>query len=421
MNPNGKTPFGRTPLFAAMSRDNDHVMELLLSHKAELESRDVDGATAVEVARRAMAKQCMRKVRHLQLQSKGAESHASARASSQSSSGQQRRRLGPRVIRIPTGASVQREPSSASTPNGRPPALTQFRGESSDRASLVSASNGFHPRTPAPAEPKARHNGTFQHAVPRTSRFPQSRALMPQGREGGLYAWENNLTHVSRAPSAAGTVVRVSAGSSSSGSRAARGGYGISSSDTMSIGSATSRMLPFRPTVYDISAKGPGSVLTTSATSAAAHPTTITTMHNLEREDTSSVLGKSRRPSALVKYCSRLPPPAPEASLNPHQPSEPDGPAQEPPERPPSRHEPTFTQPGSEADDGPPGESVGNGSVMGSQEALSVGSAPELLTSRREAELGVALQAVEQGESDDDGGRVVTSRGKTLRSSGSVR
>nr|KAG5685377.1 hypothetical protein BaRGS_030701 [Batillaria attramentaria] len=68
VNPNGKTPFGRTPLFAALSRDNDHVMELLLSHRAALELRDVDGVTAVDVGRRLVAKQCMRKIRHLQLQ-----------------------------------------------------------------------------------------------------------------------------------------------------------------------------------------------------------------------------------------------------------------------------------------------------------------------------------------------------------------
>ena len=454
VNPNGKTPFGRTPLFAAMSRDNDHVMELLLSHKAELDTRDADGATAVQVARRAMAKQCLRKVRHLQLHSQGAESQASARPpGSQGSQGQGGRRpQGPRVIRIPFGAG---EPSLSSATNGRPPAVALFRGDNSDRASLLSAGNDHVHRRPGHASAGqvgspgpawssqvnspgqvTSQQGAPQRAVARTPRPHPSRASFRQGgREGEWYTWDNNLTHVSRAPSAAGTLVRTPAGSSGGGGRAAKGQGASYGSEAASLGSATPRLLPFRPTVYDLGAKGPGSVLTTYTassscpTTAAAAAAATVTLQSLEREDTSSgalPLGKTgRRPCALIKYYSRLPTAAPHSSSHPGP--VPHGPAQEPPGRPPTRLEPGFTPSGwadVAAADGHRGGSGGHeGSVTGSQDALSVGSAPEpLTTSGRERESGpTTLQGPEQGESDDDGGRVLSSRGKTSRSSGRVR
>ena len=442
VNPNGKTPFGRTPLFAAMSRDNDHVMELLLSHRAELETRDADGATAVEVARRAMAKQCLRKVRHLQLHSQGTESQASARPPGSQGQGG-RRPPGLRVIRIPSGAAEAGEPSLSSATNGRPPAVALFRGDNSDRTSLLSAGNDHAHRRPGHVSagqvnspgPVSSQQGAPQRAVAWTPRLPPSRASFPQGgRDGEWYTWDNNLTHVSRAPSAAGTLVRTPAGSSGGGGRAAKGHGASYGSEAASLGSATPRLLPFRPTVYDLGAKGPGSVLTTY-TATSSCPTTAAaatvTVQSLEREDTSSdalPFGKTgRRPCALIKYYSRLPtaPKAgPHSSSHPGQ--EPHGPAQEPPGRPPTRLEPGFTPSGwgdaAAAADGHRGGSGGyEGSVTGSQEALSVGSAPEpLTTSGRERESGpTTLQGPEQGESDDDGGRVLSSRGKT--SSGRVR
>ena len=66
--------------------------------------------------------------------------------------------------------------------------------------------------------------------------------------------------------------------------------------------------------------------------------------------------------------------------------------------------------------------SVGSASVLGSQEALSVGSAPELANRGGGGpSLGAELVDVDQGESDDDGGRVLSSRGKGSRSSGKAR
>ena len=456
MNPNGKTPFGRTPLFAAMSRDNDHVMELLLSHKAALETRDVDGATAVEVARRLAAKQCIRKVRHLQLQGRGAD----GAASQGSAPGQERRRrLGPRVIRIPSGAAVHREPScssaSACASNGRPPTVKVPGRESPDGGGWAPSRGGQGEARGrpggGPGEARGARHGP-SHPVPLLAPRP---ARLPQGRDGDLYTWDDHPSRVGRAPGTAGTQVRIPAAPSSSGgggrgSRATRGSA-ISWSDTTSVGSAaTPRMLPFRPTVYDLTTQGPGSLLsapsaststsTRTPTPSPATPTpSAVTVRRLDREDAGrSALGRrSGRPFSLVKYCSTQLPPARDAASrgNSHrtaqEPPSSHGPAQEPPGRPPSRLESTLTtQWESEADQQQQdGWSVSEGCALGSQEALSVISAPELPATRRggegegEGELGPGLTAVgDQGESDDDGGRVVTSsRGKGLRSSDRAR
>ena len=442
VNPNGKTPFGRTPLFAAMSRDNDHVMELLLSHKAELDARDADGATAVQVARRAMAKQCLRKVRHLQLHSQGAESQASARPPG--SQGQGGRRLqAPRVIRIPFGAG---EPSLSSATNGRPPAVAFFRGDNSDRASLLSAGNDHAHRRPghvsagqvgspgpgwsgqvnSPGQVTSQQ-GAPQRAVARTPRPQPSRAAFPEGgREGEWYTWDNNLTHVSRAPSAAGTLVRTPAGSSGGGGRAAKGQGASYGSEAASLGSATPRLLTFRPTVYDLGAKGPGSVLTTYTASSSC-PTTAAAAaaahrHAAEPGERGHV---ERRPPARQDRQAALR--ADQVLL-----AAPDGRASLlfPPgagaSRPRPRAPGTTPHPrgarlhavgvGRRRGGGRPSRRVRGPRGLGDggpRMTLSVDSAPEpLTTSGRERESGpTTLQGPEQGESDDDGGpRAVLAR-----------
>ncbi|KAK7114418.1 protein split ends-like [Littorina saxatilis] len=454
VDPNGRTPFGRTPLFVTMTRDNDHVMELLLAHNARLESRDVEGVTALDLARRVGAKECLRKIRHMKLQSVGEASPPGSRASSQGSP-ERRRRLGPRVVRIPSGTVLERQSSVSSIFSDKP--ATKLTLRENRNGSPVHSTGSDKPATKLTL--RENRNGSPVHSTgsetfeegksvsasypvaPKTSSLPPPRILF---REGDRYSWDNNLTHLSRTHTAAGTYVRAPPPSSSlshrpqstrPGTRAGRR-PNVSWSDTLSVssGNTTARMLPFRPSVHNLSTKGPGSVLSTSSTSIS-HPTTTTvTMHSVDaRNGTPS---KGRRPgSALIKFCVNLPPPPPLHSSRENSPprsqaeetQEAHGPAQEPPGRPPTRLD--CKLPASSGFDADSryhhhAGSVGNSSVMGSQEALSVGSAPEFVTGSgadTDRSLGAGLQAVDHGESDDNGGRVLSSRGNSSRTSARFR
>ena len=99
-----------------MARDQDHVMDVLLAHNASLASRDIDGASAVDIARRQAAKQCLRKVRHLQLMSK-VDGHKM--------NGLERRKISQRIIRIPSG---QKDRDSSDAEGSSPPPQSHNRG-----------------------------------------------------------------------------------------------------------------------------------------------------------------------------------------------------------------------------------------------------------------------------------------------------
>ncbi|KAL8588319.1 hypothetical protein ACOMHN_019584 [Nucella lapillus] len=412
VNPNGKSLFGKTPLFAAMARDHDLVMELLLSDNASLVSRDADGVTAVDVGRRAAAKQCMRKVRHLHLQSKAESSTASEVV----------KRRGGRVIRIPT-SHVQKDAAALGLKSGT------SHDDSAERSAFWFSGEEIHPGKGEQGERKPPRS---QHPK-QGSRAPPPRALFRQQDKDGdfCYTWDNNnnnnnnhhLSHTAaRTPSATTTTttatqIRLSLASTSEGqihssrrwSQGTRGGgAGTSWSDNKSVSSSTARMLPFRPSVHQLSIKGPGSVLTTSSTTSIPTLSSVT-LCSLQPEERNV---KSRRPSALVRFLAQSPH---SQTSNHHRSQRPHVPAREPPGRPPTRAD--TNQLSAESQDQPHG---GSESVLGSQEALSVGSAPELTAGDTAKAAGGTADA-DHGDSDDDGGRVVTSHATGSRFSGRHR
>nr|KAG5685376.1 hypothetical protein BaRGS_030700 [Batillaria attramentaria] len=190
--------------------------------------------------------------------------------------------------------------------------------------------------------------------------------------------------------------------------------YGVSWSDSVSVTSASPRMLPFRPAVHDLTVAVPSTVLTTPAIS--------TTIRSIDKGETDGATGGSgvRKQSALYKYYID-PGLRHNDSHQPHHDKEPHVPAQEPPGRPPSRLESHYFSAADFNGDHPLDKHAGDNSLMGSQEALSVGSAPELQTASGLESLGAGQQPVNHPDSDDDGGRVITSRGTTTRSSGRGR
>ncbi|KAH9515721.1 hypothetical protein Btru_011818 [Bulinus truncatus] len=67
VNPNGRTPFRRTALFVAVAKDNDRVLELLLTQGARAVLKDCHGHTALDVARRTFSRKCVNVLRSFQL------------------------------------------------------------------------------------------------------------------------------------------------------------------------------------------------------------------------------------------------------------------------------------------------------------------------------------------------------------------
>ncbi|BFZ12699.1 hypothetical protein BsWGS_15738 [Bradybaena similaris] len=60
VSPNGATRNNRTPLFAAVARDNAQVVSILLNHGTKLYVKDINGDTPLDTARRNAAKQCLK-------------------------------------------------------------------------------------------------------------------------------------------------------------------------------------------------------------------------------------------------------------------------------------------------------------------------------------------------------------------------
>ncbi|XP_005105179.2 heat shock protein DDB_G0288861 [Aplysia californica] len=81
VNPNGRTPFGRTPAFAAAYKDNDTILECLLTHGAKLSFKDSRGDTCMDLARRNFSRQCINRIRTFQLVKRG---HSNSRSKSPS-------------------------------------------------------------------------------------------------------------------------------------------------------------------------------------------------------------------------------------------------------------------------------------------------------------------------------------------------
>ncbi|ESP03743.1 hypothetical protein LOTGIDRAFT_171169 [Lottia gigantea] len=71
VSPNGRTPFGRSALYAATCRDNDAILDLLHQSGAVMEVKDARGETPLLLARRIAAKLCFRKLRLWSLDKNG--------------------------------------------------------------------------------------------------------------------------------------------------------------------------------------------------------------------------------------------------------------------------------------------------------------------------------------------------------------
>lgn len=67
VNPNGRTPFRRTAMFAAVAKDDVRILELLLTQGASATLKDCHGHTALDVARRGFSRKCVNVMRSYQL------------------------------------------------------------------------------------------------------------------------------------------------------------------------------------------------------------------------------------------------------------------------------------------------------------------------------------------------------------------
>ncbi|XP_076470588.1 LOW QUALITY PROTEIN: uncharacterized protein LOC143300649 [Babylonia areolata] len=439
VNPNGRTPFRRTPLFAAMSRDHDAVMEALLAHNALLESRDVDGVTAVEVARRADAKQCIRKVRHLYLHSKG-ESTNTATSSASSGPSDAVKRRGRRVLRVPAEASGHRDPSFPSGGSSVKPRHPQEH-VSHDRGSLPSSSGAGVVQQQAGSGKTP--TTTTSHPLAPTQRVEgrsPAPCLVPAGLGRAVLLGQSRHTHTQRRLHARSTGAVLRRRGSFRRPAGGEQGFGHQlerrQQNWRGVGPAPDAALETLR-AGDLM-KGPGSVLTTtsSCTTTTTSLSALTTA-NLSSLDRQHTTVKTRRPSALVRFLALSPhshgPSSPatptptttnnnNSSNNNHRHSSqpPHGPAVEPPGRPPTRAESSLPP----ADLHEPHEvSVDGGSVLGSQEGLSACSAPEMVLPMGDNSgiRGVNRGDADRGESDDDGGRVVTSHATGSRVSDRFR
>ncbi|XP_067651952.1 protein phosphatase 1 regulatory subunit 12A-like [Haliotis asinina] len=109
VNVNGRTPFKRTPLHAAVSRDQDHVMDVLIQHGGSVDVKDAVGDTVEIVARKCFAKQCVRKLRVLKLQGSVTNGYVSLNGPNSN------RKIKPLIPSPP----VQQPPSRPTTSNNR--------------------------------------------------------------------------------------------------------------------------------------------------------------------------------------------------------------------------------------------------------------------------------------------------------------
>ncbi|XP_048253653.1 protein phosphatase 1 regulatory subunit 12A-like [Haliotis rufescens] len=109
---NGRTPFKRTPLHAAVSRDQDHVMDVLIQHGGSVEVKDAVGDTVEIVARKCFAKQCVRKLRVLKLQGSTTNGYVSLNGTSSVSSNRKIKPLHP-------SPPAQQPPSRPTTSNNK--------------------------------------------------------------------------------------------------------------------------------------------------------------------------------------------------------------------------------------------------------------------------------------------------------------
>ncbi|KAL8607465.1 hypothetical protein ACOMHN_004439 [Nucella lapillus] len=306
VDPDGQTPFGRTPLFAAMSCDHAHVAELLLAHNATPETRDRDGTSAADAAREHEAKECLRKVRQLKLYSR-VSSAASSKASGTSARGSNPLKAEKHAIRIPTGTEVE---SSLSLPR--------------DKVMMVCEEASMSPlRYDSSPRP---HNATLTNGISKppftqtTNSRPSPRSLF---RTTDVYTWDNNLRSVSRASSAAGTQVRIPVPGaeriSSGRSSRASNGQRITWSDTMSVGSTgagANRRSSLKPSVRDLTIAGPNSVLKVSCSGSLP----LSSEGKLSRAGADQIVDQEPTPNQI-----------PDTFHEPHNPF------QEPQERPPSR------------------------------------------------------------------------------------
>ncbi|KAK0051440.1 heat shock protein [Biomphalaria pfeifferi] len=67
VNPNGRTPFLRTAMFAAVAKDDVRILELLLTQGSSATLKDCHGHTALDVARRGFSRKCVNVMRSYQL------------------------------------------------------------------------------------------------------------------------------------------------------------------------------------------------------------------------------------------------------------------------------------------------------------------------------------------------------------------
>lgn len=402
VNPNGKTLYGRTPLFAAISCDNDHVMEILLVYGADLELQDVDGVSGEELARRVPAKLCLRKIRQRRQQSKGNDTRLV----------HDEKGLRPPSAYVFRANHVTKSASDSVEADSDSASLMSSR-QRPQRVQLFQESHLLRPASSAPARPTSRatsrrekgtsgnsNNSADSPCTPRRLRANMSSKL---SQDSEVFVWNDN---VSRVPSPPASQVKVQAPRSSGSTKVKKGNMDAERTDHPSTQVSPRVLLPHRPAVQDFSFSGARSVLTTS--SATFRPVGAHAFeHNLSQGR--RAMAQTKVPETLLKYFKRSGLEIQTASNVDDNNREKDyAPLQEPPARPSSREEsPEDVQLGGTTD---------YGSVVGSQEVLSVASAPELqATGTSDAAVGSL-----HGDSDDDGGRVM-SRGGTVRFSGRQR
>ena len=339
MNPDHKTPFGRTPLFAALAQDKVHVMDLLLSYNATLQTRDSDGRTALDIARSMGAKECVRKARHLQFHTR---THSAPAACGQRpADGAPVPAAASGVIRIPTGA-MDDHVTSPPASSGKAPVLRTCGRGSEDQTEPPSAGA----RTPD-------HRQDVRARTARAASLDTATVGLETG--GGqrptpsalfsrsvVYAWQDNLTSLSRASSAAGTHLRVPVPAGGGGPLASRGRA------WHSRGTAGADDTTRRPHPQDVGLEGLSSVLTVSTPSRTPTPVPLPNPDTEAGQD-----GSGLKVNQLSGQEEAAPCPT-----HLQEAGDPHAPAQEPPERPPSRQDTHVIPSGSAADaSGAPQES----------------------------------------------------------------
>lgn len=324
-------------------------------------------------------------------------------------------RNGPRIIRMPTASSGRSESSSQSSSIRRPPTVRLSVEDSPERdESEQSSEHSSRLRVKVKVVNPPQTAPTSNTPTVLVSGFNQSR--ITSGREISTRgSW------VGRTPIPALTTIMTSATptqrfskthnykhSVSDTARTVRKGSVADSSSVVSAGTSSPRLLPLRSHAHDFLSAEINSLLTASSSHS---------VHTGERSNSGCDTGKTERVTRMYGHHITSVPTGFELDLH--------GPAREPPERPPSCLESqNSTTSGPERLGDNFGEigSTGNNPLQGSQESMSVVSAPELQTTSAHDTIETEEQNLSNGVKDfHSGGGRPPSRNKASRTSSRSR